>query len=92
MIADAIKATTPEAVAKLKAAGVTVIMLTGDDLGTARAVGAALHVDDVFADVLPHDKARIVKELHGKLAAWRQEIKAPMPTPNKPEKKGAKGP
>jgi Cu+-exporting ATPase len=66
VIADAIKATTPEAVAKLKAAGVTVIMLTGDDLGTARAVGAALHVDDVFADVLPHDKARIVKELQAK--------------------------
>ena len=66
VIADAIKATTPEAIAKLKAAGVEIIMLTGDDAATARSVGAALHVDDVFADVLPHDKARIVKELQAK--------------------------
>jgi Cu+-exporting ATPase len=66
VIADAVKATSPEAIAKLKAGGVKVIMLTGDDARTARAVGAALHVDDVFADVLPHDKARIVKELQAK--------------------------
>jgi Cu+-exporting ATPase len=66
VIADAIKATTPEAIAKLEAAGVKVIMLTGDDAATARAVGKTLHVDDVFADVLPHDKARIVKELQAK--------------------------
>ena len=66
VIADAIKATTPEAIVKLKAAGVKVIMLTGDDAATARSVGAALHVDDVFANVLPHDKARIVKELQAK--------------------------
>jgi Cu+-exporting ATPase len=66
VIADAIKATTPEAVTKLKAAGVKVIMLTGDDAATARSVGGALHVDDVFADVLPHDKARIVKDLQAK--------------------------
>jgi arylsulfatase A-like enzyme len=40
-----------------------------------------------LADQMPEK----VKELHGKLAVWRQEVKAPMPTPNKPEKKGAKG-
>jgi Cu+-exporting ATPase len=66
VVADAIKGSTPEAIAKLKDAGVRVIMLTGDDAGTARAVGRALHVDDVFADVLPQDKARIVKELQAK--------------------------
>ena len=41
-------------------------MLTGDDERTARAVGNALGVDEVFADVLPQDKARIVKELQAK--------------------------
>jgi Cu+-exporting ATPase len=66
VIADAIKTTTAEAIGKLKAAGVRVIMLTGDDAVTARAVGKALDLDGVFADVLPHDKARIVKELQAK--------------------------
>jgi len=66
VIADAIKQTTPEAIAKLKAEHVKVIMLTGDDAATARAVGKALQLDDVVADVLPHDKARIVKELQAR--------------------------
>jgi Cu+-exporting ATPase len=66
VIADAIKGTTPEAIAKLKAAGVRIIMLTGDDAATARAVGKDLGVDEVFADVLPQDKARIVRELQAK--------------------------
>lgn len=66
VIADAIKSTTPEAIAKLKAAGVRIILLTGDDVATARAVGKDLGVDEVVADVLPQDKARIVKELQAK--------------------------
>jgi Cu+-exporting ATPase len=63
VIADAVKATTPEALASLKDLGVKVIMLTGDDAATARAVGSELGVDQVFADVLPQDKAAIVKKL-----------------------------
>jgi Cu+-exporting ATPase len=66
VVADAIKSTTPEAIAKLKAEGVRIIMLTGDDAATARAVAKALQVDEVVADVLPQDKARIVKELQAK--------------------------
>ncbi len=66
VIADAIKSTTPEAIAKLKAEGVRIIMLTGDDAATAGAVGKELGVDEVLADVLPQDKARIVKELQSK--------------------------
>jgi Cu+-exporting ATPase len=65
VVADAIKATTPEAIAALRAAGVRVIMLTGDDARTARAVAHELGVDDVVADVLPQDKAAIVKRLQG---------------------------
>jgi Cu+-exporting ATPase len=64
-VADAIKRTTPEALRALKDMGVRIIMLTGDNERTARAVGAALGVDDVVADVLPQDKAAIVKRLQG---------------------------
>jgi len=47
----------------LKDEGIRVIMLTGDDARTAKAVGAQLGLDDVVADVLPQDKAAIVKKL-----------------------------
>jgi len=63
VIADAVKATTPEALAALKDLNVGVIMLTGDDAATAKAVGSELGVDQVFADVLPQDKAAIVQKL-----------------------------
>jgi Cu+-exporting ATPase len=62
-IADAIKATTGEAIEALTAAGVRIIMLTGDDARTAQAVGSKLGVSEVIADVLPQDKATIVKRL-----------------------------
>jgi Cu+-exporting ATPase len=66
VIADAIKPTTAEAIAALRHAGVRIIMLTGDDAATARAVAATLGVDDVVADVLPQDKAAVVQELQAK--------------------------
>ena len=62
-IADPIKASTPSALRKLTDSGVHVIMLTGDNTTTAKAVAAKLGIDDVKADVLPEDKARIVSEL-----------------------------
>ena len=64
-VADAIKATTPEAVQALKALGIRVIMLTGDNARTAKVVGDALGLDEVVADVLPADKASVVKRLQG---------------------------
>jgi P-type Cu+ transporter len=63
VVADPLKPTTPEAIATLKRAGVRIIMLTGDDERTARAVAVALAVDEVVADVLPEDKAAVVKRL-----------------------------
>jgi P-type Cu+ transporter len=63
VIADAIKASTPEAVRALKAEGIRVIMLTGDNARTAQAVAQTLGVDEVIADVLPQDKAAVVKRL-----------------------------
>ena len=62
-IADPIKATTPQALRALQAAGVRVVMLTGDGRSTAEAVGRELGIDEVVADVLPEDKAAVVQRL-----------------------------
>jgi P-type Cu+ transporter len=62
-IADAVKATTPEAIAALKEAGIRIVVLTGDDAHTAEAVGAELGLTEVVANVLPQDKAAIVQRL-----------------------------
>ena len=65
-IADPIKPTTRAALDSLRASGVHVVMLTGDNRATAEAVARQLGIDDVEADVLPEDKHRIVKQLRGK--------------------------
>ena len=62
-VADPIKATTKAAIENLKASGIHVVMLTGDNRTTAAAVARQLGIDDVHADVLPDDKHRIVREL-----------------------------
>ena len=62
-IADPIKATSRAALDGLRAAGLRIVMLTGDNRTTAQAVARTLGVEDVEADVLPEDKHRIVKKL-----------------------------
>jgi Cu+-exporting ATPase len=62
-VADPIKATTPEAVARLHADGLTVVVLSGDNRTTAEAVGRKLGLDQVIADVLPEQKADEVRRL-----------------------------
>ncbi len=62
-IADPIKATTRQALKELQAAGVRVVMLTGDGKTTAEAVGRELGIDEVLAEVFPEDKAAVVKRL-----------------------------
>ena len=57
------KASAAEALQVLKNMGLKVAMITGDNIQTARAVGAALGIDQVFADVLPGDKSKKIKEL-----------------------------
>ncbi len=62
-IADPIKGTTPPALRALKAAGVRIVMLTGDGKTTAEAVGRELGIDEVVAEVLAEDKALVVQRL-----------------------------
>jgi Cu+-exporting ATPase len=62
-VADPIKPRTPEAIRLLHAEGLRVIMLTGDSRVTAQAVGRSLGLDDVVAEVLPEQKADVVRRL-----------------------------
>ncbi len=62
-IADPIKATTPQALEALKAAGIRIVMLTGDGKTTAEAVGRQLGIDEVVAEVFPEDKVAVVQRL-----------------------------
>jgi len=61
-IADPVKASTPEALAALKAEGVRVVMLTGDNWTTAKAVARRLGIDEVEAEVLPEQKSDVVQK------------------------------
>ena len=62
-IADAVRPTAKAAIAKLRERGIDVVMLTGDNAGTAKRIAADLGIDSVLADVLPGQKAAKVKEL-----------------------------
>jgi len=62
-IADPIKQTTPEALAGLRAEGIRVVMLTGDNRTTADAVARTLGIDEVEAEVLPDQKSAVVERL-----------------------------
>lgn len=62
-VADLIKESTPEALVALNREGLRIVMATGDNARTAKLVAERLGIDDVRADVLPEDKARIVREL-----------------------------
>ncbi|WP_349570388.1 heavy metal translocating P-type ATPase [Azotobacter salinestris] len=70
-VADTLKPEAREAIAGLRAERIEVVMLTGDNARTAAAISRALGIDRVIADVLPSDKARVVKELQaaGKVVA-----------------------
>jgi P-type Cu+ transporter len=62
-VADPVKKSTPEALRALKAEGVRVVMLTGDSRTTAEAVARRLGIESVEAEVLPNQKADVVKRL-----------------------------
>ena len=62
-VADPIKPTSARAVAALRQSGVRLVMMTGDNRATALAVARSVGIDEVEADVLPQDKARVVEKL-----------------------------
>ena len=62
-VSDPVKETTPEALKQLRQSGLRLVMLTGDNKRTAASVAKRLGIDEVEADVLPEDKARIVQRL-----------------------------
>jgi len=64
-VADPVKSSTPEAIAALHEEGVHIVMLTGDNRITAQAVARRLGIDQVEAEVLPDQKAAMVKRLQG---------------------------
>jgi Cu+-exporting ATPase len=70
-VSDPIKTTTPEALASLKAAGLTLVMATGDGLTTARSVAHRLGIAEVYGEVKPQDKLMLVERLQqqGKIVA-----------------------
>ncbi|MEU1037911.1 heavy metal translocating P-type ATPase [Streptomyces sp. NPDC005907] len=62
-VADAVKDTSAEAVTRLKALGLTPILLTGDNRAVAEAVAAEVGIEQVVSEVMPEDKADVVKRL-----------------------------
>ena len=70
-VMDPVKGTTPEAIRELRAAGLRIVMLTGDSRTTAETVATRLGIEEVIAEVLPADKAAAVKRLQseGRLVA-----------------------
>ena len=62
-VADPVKDSTPAALESLHRLGFRIIMATGDNERTAKAIGSRLGIDEIRADVLPEDKARIIRDL-----------------------------
>ncbi|MEU9103654.1 heavy metal translocating P-type ATPase [Streptomyces xanthophaeus] len=62
-VADAVKETSAEAVTRLRALGLTPVLLTGDNKAVAETVARAVGIDEVIAEVLPQDKADVVRRL-----------------------------
>ncbi|WP_345977693.1 heavy metal translocating P-type ATPase [Sulfurimonas sp. HSL3-7] len=62
-VADPVKKSTPDAIRTLHAEGIHIVMLTGDNRATAEAVAKRLGIDRVHAEIMPEQKAKIIKEL-----------------------------
>lgn len=63
-VADPIKKTTPQALQDLRKSGIRIVMLTGDNEKTARAVAGQLEIDEIEAEVLPDRKSEVIKRLN----------------------------
>ena len=65
VVADAVRATSAEAVGLLRTQGLRPVLLTGDNDATARAVAGEVGIDEVIAEVLPSDKSAVIRRLQG---------------------------
>jgi len=65
-ISDGIKKDSKKAISRLQAEGVKTVMLTGDNIATAKAIAQQVGIHEIFADVLPENKADVIKELQSK--------------------------
>jgi Cu+-exporting ATPase len=63
VVADTVKPTSAQAIAELRALGLRPVLLTGDNEATARAVAAEVGIDEVIAEVMPSDKADVIRRL-----------------------------
>ena len=71
-VADEMRENSNDVIQKLHSLGIQkTIMLTGDNKGTANAIGKQVGVSDIQADLLPQDKLAFIKELRGKYDVWR---------------------
>ena len=78
-IADAVKPSTPQAIASLRKDGIRVVMVTGDNQATAKAVADQLGIPEVRAEVLPDQKADLVQQLQqeGRVVAMAGDPSGP---------------
>ena len=65
VVSDTVKPTSAEAIAELRALGLTPVLLTGDNEAVARTVAAQVGIDEVIAEVLPADKVQVIERLQG---------------------------
>jgi Cu+-exporting ATPase len=65
VVADTVKPTSAQAIAQLRALGLTPVLLTGDNAAAARAVAGQVGIDEVIAEVMPSDKVDVIKRLQG---------------------------
>ncbi len=82
-VSDPIKESTPSAIEELHRAGLRLVMLTGDNATTAKAVAQALGIDEVVADALPADKVRAIERLQseGRVVAMASTTRRRSPGP-----------
>ena len=69
-VADVIKEDSPQAIRELQNMGIRVVMLTGDNERTAKAIGAQAGVDEVIAGVLPDGKESVIRSLEEERQRW----------------------
>lgn len=75
-VADTIKSSSPQAIARLKEQGIHVVMMTGDNKLTAEAIAKQAGIDHVIAEVLPEEKAAHIAALQeqGKKSPWSETV------------------